>query len=59
MGAFKTFRNSEDENPFGPLIKKYSWNILFKTIILGVYLSAVNFYNCPFEERIEACDALE
>jgi len=40
-------------------MKKYSWNILFKTLILGGYLSAVNFYNCPFELRIEACDAHE
>lgn len=59
FGAFKKFKRSNDANPFGPLMKKYSWNILFKTVILGGYLSCVNFYNCPFELRIESCDKLE
>ena len=39
-------------------MKKYSWSVLYKTIVLGAYISAVNFYNCPFEERIEACDSI-
>jgi len=57
--AFKTFKNSDAVNPFEPLMKSYKWTVLYKTIILGAYISAVNFYNCPFEITINACLAIE
>lgn len=31
--------------------------MVFKTIVLVAYISAVNFYNCPFEVSIDACNA--
>lgn len=60
LKALKTFKNTSiAAKPFEPLMKYYGWSIVFKTIILVGYITAVNFYNCPFEEIIEACVRLE
>lgn len=54
--SFRAFKNSDEANPFGTLMKKYSWTILLKTVLLIVYFFGVNFSNCPLTGH-EPCDA--